>query len=70
MNSDPWGLGYRVVMHKLGSQSTSPLMDGPRTDAILDALFSTHPVNVCEPHPVAEDTVLLFSEEEPKEGTG
>ena len=54
-------------MHKLGAQSTSPIMDAPCMDAIVDALILTHPVNVHEQHPVAADEVPLFSEEELEE---
>ena len=39
-------------------------------DATVDALFPTHPVNVHEPHPFAENEVPLFSDEELKEAAG
>ena len=68
VNIDPWGLGYWVVMRKLRLQSTSPIMDGPHIDAIVNALFPIHPVNIHEPR--AEDKVPLFSDEELKEAPG
>ena len=66
-NKDLWGLGYRVIMHKLGAQSTRAIMDAPHMAAIVDALFPTHPVNAHELRPVAADDVLLINDEELKE---
>ena len=42
-------------------------MDAPRMGVIVDALFSTHPINAHEPRPVAADEVPLYSEEKLKE---
>ena len=64
MNSDPLGLGYRVVMRKLGAQSLSPIIDPPRMDAIVHTLFPNHPVKGHELGAVTADEVPLFSKEE------
>lgn len=42
LNCNPWGLGYRIVMQKLGAKSSVELMDGETTKTIVDALFPTH----------------------------
>ena len=64
VNSDPWWLGYRIVMYKLEAQS---IMDAPRMGAIVNALFPIHHANSYELRLVAADEEPLFSEEDLKE---
>lgn len=43
IDTDPWGLGYKLVTQKLGAlKSTSP-MDAGTMDHIVNALFPAHP---------------------------
>lgn len=43
VNRNPWGLGYKVVMRKLGTYKTSGAMDASIIDNIVRELFPTHP---------------------------
>lgn len=43
VNTDPWGLGYRIVTKKLGAMAKKTVMDGETTAHIVNELFPTHP---------------------------
>ncbi|XP_054280709.1 uncharacterized protein LOC128998547 [Macrosteles quadrilineatus] len=43
VDSDPWGLGYKVVTQKLGARSPPSVMEGTTMDRIVTALFPSHP---------------------------
>ena len=43
LNNDPWGLGYKIVMRKLGAFAKNAPMEAETMDRIVDALFPTHP---------------------------
>ena len=42
INNNPWGLGYKIVMKKLGSNSKTPQLDNEKMQKIVDTLFPTH----------------------------
>ena len=44
VNNNPWGLGYRVVMQKLGGSSVGGLLSAAEIGSIVDKLFPVHPV--------------------------
>lgn len=41
VDTDPWGLGYKVVLRKLGSQSSCPKMEEMQMWYIVNSLFPT-----------------------------
>lgn len=43
VNTDPWGLGYKIVTQKLGALSATEPMDATTMGNIVGALFPTHP---------------------------
>lgn len=43
IDSDPWRLGYKQMIQKLGRVKASSLMDVAVMDSIVLALFSSHP---------------------------
>ena len=43
VNSDPWGLGYRIVTRKLGALSPNETMEIATAENIVNTLFPTHP---------------------------
>lgn len=63
INSDPWGLGYKIVMGKLNSGSDNT-MDEAATKRIVDALFPDHPNQQHPALDVPREQVPLFSEAE------
>lgn len=48
VNNDPWGLGYKLVMKKLGAKTSASCMDAETMDDIVKKLFPTHPVRTDE----------------------
>lgn len=66
LNVDPWGLGYQIVMRRLGAQSASPNMSAAQLEAIVDALFPSHQIRPEEHTVVRPEEVPLFSEPELK----
>ena len=44
VDMDPWGLGYKLVMQKLGARRTPCLLAAQKMDEIVQALFPSHPV--------------------------
>lgn len=53
INSDPWGLGYKIAMKKLGAKNPVNEMDEKTMENIVNTLFPTHDVLTDIP---AEDT--------------
>ncbi|XP_039968930.1 uncharacterized protein LOC120780737 [Bactrocera tryoni] len=41
INRNPWGLGYKIVMKKLGAQAKPPDLTAAKMDNIVNALFPT-----------------------------
>lgn len=64
---EPWGLGYKIIMRKLGSQAPSPLMDAEQMWQIVDSLFPNQQEQHRPPCPDKTDEVPLFTEEELRE---
>jgi len=42
INSNPWGMGYKIVMKKLGANPSPPLLDSSKMAEIIGTLFPTH----------------------------
>ena len=42
LKNNPWGLGYKIVMRKLGALAKNAVMEAEAMDRIVDALFPTH----------------------------
>ena len=43
IDTDPWGLGYKVVTQKLGARSPPSIMESSTMERIVTALFPGHP---------------------------
>lgn len=61
---DPWGLGYKIVMRKLGALSTNGIHEADVMETIVKTLFPTHPPR--EEYGEARDLgeIAPFNEEE------
>lgn len=70
VNRDPWGLGYRVVMRKLGARSPGPSLEADQMERIVDALFPTHRARDQERPLNTTDEVPLFTVEELRSAAG
>ncbi|XP_073999982.1 uncharacterized protein [Rhodnius prolixus] len=70
VDNDPWGLGYKIVMRKLGSQSPTPKMDAREMGKIVSTLFPTHPLRSREQYSPPSEDVPLFTEEELNQAAG
>lgn len=44
LNSDPWGLGYKIILRKLRAFAPAAPLDTEVIDNIVDTLFPTHPL--------------------------
>lgn len=66
INSNPWGLGYKIAMEKLGSKTSAPVLDEETMENIVNSLFPKHDTR--EEHREAEQNpaVIMFTEEELK----
>lgn len=42
VDSDPWGLGYKIVTQKLSARSPPSILDGATMERIVQTLFPTH----------------------------
>jgi len=63
VDNDPWDLGYKIVMKKLGCLPNTT-MDETKMEEIVDTLFLTHPERVDLNEGPAPDDVSFFIEEE------
>lgn len=63
VNSDPWGLGYKIVLRKLGAHTAGPIMETSKMEEIVDGLFPTHAIRQPDEFRQVEE-IPLFSEEE------
>ena len=63
VDSDPWGLGYKLVTQKLGARSPPSVMEGATMERIVTTLFPAHPLRPTRPFERVGD-VPLFSLEE------
>ena len=62
-DNDPWGLGYKVVMKKLGTLSSTS-MDPQTMNEVVDTLFPDHPERNRINDIVNIDEISIFTEEE------
>ncbi|GJQ70498.1 hypothetical protein Trydic_g22906 [Trypoxylus dichotomus] len=63
VDSDPWGLGYKLVTRRLGAMKPPAILELTRMQRIVRALFSSHPARVDRGLRMLGD-FLLFNEEE------
>ncbi|XP_046687072.1 uncharacterized protein LOC124372704 [Homalodisca vitripennis] len=63
VDSDPWGLGYKIVTRKIGARSPPSVMDGATMEKVVQSLFPTHPPRQEVIFDRVED-IPLFSNEE------
>jgi len=63
IDTDPWGLGYKVVTQKLGARSPPSIMESSTMERIVTALFPGHPQRPLVDFGWVED-VPLFTKEE------
>lgn len=64
LNTNPWGLAYKIVARKLGANSAVPHLCGEDIDNIVRNLFPVHPPLHEELEPTTTDTPIPFTEEE------
>lgn len=64
LNKDPWGLGYKIVMRKLGSLSQRAPEDAMTVRTIVRTLFPTHPKRPGRAAPPGDPEVPLFTRKE------
>ncbi|KAJ8975986.1 hypothetical protein NQ317_016232 [Molorchus minor] len=64
VDTDPWGLGYKIVMRKLGSYSPRPSMDANQMGHIVDTLFPSFPERVEQAEQEMPEEIPPFTEEE------
>ena len=64
MNKDPWGLGYKIVLRRLGAFAIGSPREPEMINNIVDALFPTHPKRANAPTPPGSIEVPKFSERE------
>lgn len=64
VNSDPWGLAYKIVTRKLESTAPPVCMGEQRMAHVVNALFPTHPLR--EEAPIVDEGMDIppFTEEE------
>ncbi|KAJ8977407.1 hypothetical protein NQ317_003188 [Molorchus minor] len=64
VDTDPWGLGYKIVMRKLGSYSPRPSMDANQMGHIVDTLFPSFPERVEQAEQEMPEEIPPFTAEE------
>ncbi|GJQ70297.1 hypothetical protein Trydic_g22735 [Trypoxylus dichotomus] len=63
VDSDPWGLGYKLVTRRLGAMKPQAILELTRMQRIVRALFPSHPARVDRGVKMPGD-FLPFNEEE------
>ena len=63
VDSDPWGLGYKIVTQRFSARSPPSIMEGTTMERIVTSLFPTHPLRPLVDFGRVED-IPLFSNEE------
>ena len=63
INKDPWGLGYRIVMGKLGKQGSQKL-NVREMNSIVGTLFPTHPEIIDSEHKEVIEDIPVFTSNE------
>lgn len=64
INNNPWGLGYRVVMQKLGMRNSVEEMDEDTMQNIVNTLFPKHNMRTDDSEAHPNSNIRLFSIEE------
>ncbi|KAM8707458.1 hypothetical protein ACLKA7_011527 [Drosophila subpalustris] len=64
INNNPWGMGYKLVMKKLGANPSLPLLDSGKMAEIVGALFPTHPPLEAPSEELSEGPPPLFTLQE------
>ncbi|XP_043642426.1 uncharacterized protein LOC122612710 [Drosophila teissieri] len=65
VNTDPWGMGYKIVMKKLRARRTTPDLEEGQMDHIVKALFPDHTYSFSRSTtPIADEQVVLFTVDE------
>ncbi|KRK05561.1 uncharacterized protein Dyak_GE27431 [Drosophila yakuba] len=65
VNTDPWGMGYKIVMKKLRARRTTPDLEEGQMDHIVKALFPDHTYSFSRSTtPIADEQVELFTVDE------
>ena len=64
MNKYPWGLGYKIVLRKLGAYAQGSPREPKMINNIVDSLFPTHPKWANPPTPPGTIKVPELSEKE------
>lgn len=64
VNSDPWGMGYKIVMGKFCSKNATPVMNGDKMTRIVRSLFPEHDDLMEELTLVEDIDIPLFTKEE------
>lgn len=66
INRNPWGLGYKIVMEKLGTRSPTAVMDGRTMENIVHTLFPRHDRIEDEVNEEPTENINPFTKEELK----
>lgn len=66
INTNPWGLGYKIVMKKLGARRPPVILDSSKMEEIVNTLFPTHMRLQPYAEPSQSPSPQLFTEEELK----
>lgn len=66
LNNNPWGLGYKIVLQKLGARSPVPDLESDVVTNIVDSLFPTHPLQPATVENTDREPLPLFTEDELK----
>lgn len=66
LNNDPWGLGYKIVLRKLGARTSTPDLEEATMENIVNTLFPTKELIQNEDPFPNDDPVPLFTETELK----
>lgn len=64
MDSNPWGLGYKLVTNKLGKHKKQELKEPKEMSHIVDTLFPTHTTRIKDPKIALIEEIELFNVEE------
>lgn len=64
INYNPWGLGYKIVMKKLGARKSFPELEESTMENIVETLFPSHELRADEPCEVAENYLPFFTQDE------
>ncbi|XP_055387421.1 uncharacterized protein LOC129616019 [Condylostylus longicornis] len=67
VDEDPWGLGYKIVLKRIGSPTNTEHLGSGKLEEIVDALFPRHPIETMSLITVTEEDVPRFILDELKE---